>query len=102
MDKKELLSLFNQRLSEHDFIKKSTSWCRYLKESTQVVDLQKSNYGNSYYINICCVPGGCKLMGCRLRRGINALLGSGLIQLSRGIRMKLLVLWTLKIVNWRM
>ncbi|RWC58985.1 MAG: DUF4304 domain-containing protein [Mesorhizobium sp.] len=63
MDKKELTYLLNDELSRYGFRKKSTTWYRDLQESLQVVDLQKSNFSNLFYANICCVPGGMSVDG---------------------------------------
>lgn len=39
-------------LKANNFIKKSGSWYREVDESVMVVNLQKSNYGNTFYINL--------------------------------------------------
>lgn len=63
MDKKELESLLNRELLTHRFNKKSASWYRQEKGALQVVDLQKSNFGLQFYVNICCVPDGMAIDG---------------------------------------
>ncbi|WP_436161106.1 DUF4304 domain-containing protein [Mesorhizobium sp. LjRoot246] len=63
MDKKGLEALLNRELSIHGFIKKSTSWYRQEIETLQIVNLQKSNFGLRFYINICCVPNGMSVEG---------------------------------------
>jgi hypothetical protein len=52
MDKKLLINSFNTELKMAGFQKKSTTW--YLDEGgiIKVVNLQKSNYGDLYYVNV--------------------------------------------------
>jgi hypothetical protein len=63
MDKKELESLLNRYLLNYRFNKKSTSWYRQEKGALQVVNLQKSNFGLQFYVNICFVPDGMEIDG---------------------------------------
>ena len=63
MDKKALESVLNRELATKGFKKKASSWYRQGAESLQVVDLQKSNYGLQFYLNLCCVPAGMIVEG---------------------------------------
>jgi len=51
MDKKDLISLFNNVLKPHGFKKKSNYWRLDGDELIKIVNLQKSQWGNQYYIN---------------------------------------------------
>ncbi|WP_457150720.1 DUF4304 domain-containing protein, partial [Mesorhizobium sp. P5_C1] len=63
MDKKELESLLNKDLSANGFKKKSATWYRQDAGALQVVNLQKSNFGLRFYVNIGCVPNGMSVEG---------------------------------------
>lgn len=51
MEKKELEQIITNVFKELDFKKKGTNWKLDNGEITKVINLQKSQYGNSYYIN---------------------------------------------------
>ncbi|MER8409355.1 DUF4304 domain-containing protein [Mesorhizobium sp. M1307] len=63
MDKKGLESLLNRDLASKGFSKKYSSWYRRETGALQVVDLQKSNFGLKFYLNLCCVPDGMIIDG---------------------------------------
>ncbi|MER9683902.1 DUF4304 domain-containing protein [Mesorhizobium sp. M0184] len=63
MNKKELESLLNRELLTHGFKKKSTSWYRQDEGALQVINLQKSNFGLRFYLNLGCVPNGMTVEG---------------------------------------
>jgi len=63
MDKKSLETAFNKELVPHGFKKKASSWYRQVNGMLQVVDLQKSNYGLQFFLNLCCVPKGMNVDG---------------------------------------
>ena len=43
---------FEQPLKDHDFVKKSGSWYSEKQDAVLVVDLQRSDYGEVYYVNL--------------------------------------------------
>jgi len=53
MDKKEFIKIFNNELKKHKFIKKGYSWYLFEEKVIKVVNLQKSQYSNLYYVNLC-------------------------------------------------
>jgi hypothetical protein len=60
MEKKDLIDLLNEALRPLGYKRKGNYWRLALEEVTKVVQLQKSYYGNYYYINygyiINCLP----------------------------------------------
>jgi hypothetical protein len=56
MQKKDLESIFHSILSDRGFTKKTGSWYRKTAEALLIVNLQKSSFGNQYYLNLACVP----------------------------------------------
>ena len=46
-----LMAILDQSLREFGFKKKSSSWYRSSNDVVQVVNLQRSQYGNQYYFN---------------------------------------------------
>jgi hypothetical protein len=52
IDKKKLKTLFSQELRAAGFAAKSGSWYRDTEETVQVINLQKSNYDDSYFLNL--------------------------------------------------
>ncbi len=63
MNKKNLESVISDSLQLGDFRKKGMTWYRQRKESLQVLNLQKSSYGDQYYLNLCFVPTGMEVEG---------------------------------------
>lgn len=63
MDKKQLEGLIGALLNPHGFRKKACTWYRHGSNSLHVFDLQRSSYGNQYYINLCLVPIGMEVDG---------------------------------------
>ena len=63
MNKKTLESSLGTYLVDNGFRKKASSWYRQAEEVLQVVNLQKSNYGLQFYLNLCCVPAGMDVEG---------------------------------------
>ena len=53
MQKKDLVNLFDAEMRANGFIKKSMSWYHDESRIISLVNLQKSNYGNLYYVNLC-------------------------------------------------
>ena len=47
-----IINAFDQNLRQAGFIKKGDSWYFSGTETTLVANLQKSNYGNQYYVNL--------------------------------------------------
>jgi hypothetical protein len=56
MNKRELKQTIGDFLKPLGFKKKADSWYLSNAETLVVVNLQKSNFGEQYYINIGCVP----------------------------------------------
>jgi hypothetical protein len=52
MNKTDLLLTFGDELKKWRFQKKTGNWYLNEKEIIKVVNLQKSNYGNQYYVNL--------------------------------------------------
>lgn len=48
---KELVEIINSVVSERGFRKKGQSWYLKVNDVLQIVNLQKSQYGNQFYIN---------------------------------------------------
>jgi len=63
MDKKELSKLIDGVLASAGFVKKSMSWYRSCPDLIQVLDLQKSNYGDLYHVNLAFAPRGLAVDG---------------------------------------
>jgi len=51
MEKKELLNILDGILVPEGFKKKGNSWVINGKEITKIINLQKSQFGNNFYIN---------------------------------------------------
>lgn len=51
MQKKELISFLNTIIEPFGFARKGDTWRKESEELTQVVNLQKSSFGNLFYIN---------------------------------------------------
>lgn len=51
MDKKELAKIISSTLGK-SFIKKSSTWRLHREDIITVVNMQRSNFSNSYYINM--------------------------------------------------
>ena len=51
MDRKELINILNEVLVPIGFKRKGNYWVMIGNEITKMVNLQKSNYGNFFYIN---------------------------------------------------
>ena len=81
MDKKKLEMFIGAILDPHGFRKKAGTWYRQGGDSLHVFNLQKSSYGNQYYINLCLVPVGIDVEGyptpkehkCPIRARLGAL-----------------------------
>lgn len=56
MDKKDLEVLIDGELSKNGFKKKKSRWYSQSELGIVVFDLQKSQWGNQYYINLCSAP----------------------------------------------
>lgn len=52
MDSKELKTLVNNFAEEGGFKKTYGGWIKTSREVISVIELQKSNFGNSYYLNL--------------------------------------------------
>jgi hypothetical protein len=52
MDKKVFLQNINQILKSYGFKKKTSKWERCTGDLFQIIELQKSRYGDFYYINL--------------------------------------------------
>jgi hypothetical protein len=63
MDKKSLESVFGAHLIAQGFKRKASTWYRQAEGALHVIDLQKSNYGMQFYVNLCCVPLGMEIEG---------------------------------------
>jgi hypothetical protein len=50
-------------LFSSNFKKKGSTWYRETSGALQVLDLQKSNFGGQFYINLCLVPSGMAVEG---------------------------------------
>ncbi|MCP4406089.1 MAG: DUF4304 domain-containing protein [bacterium] len=51
-DKKKFKQLFSEQLAQVDCVRKSNAWYKESKETIFVVELQKSNYDESYFLNL--------------------------------------------------
>jgi len=51
MDKREIVTLLNETLVDKGFKKKGDFWVDNRGEIVKMVNLQKSNFGNRYYVN---------------------------------------------------
>lgn len=51
MDKKEFITFLNQIFLSFGFKKKGNNWSQETEELIKGINLQKSNFGNFYYIN---------------------------------------------------
>lgn len=65
MKKNELISLINDILKDHDFKRSGSTWKIKGTELTKIVNLQKSSYGNMYYINYGYIINALELDGMR-------------------------------------
>jgi hypothetical protein len=63
MDKKLLQSVFDEVLVTHGLSRKANAWYRISQHAVQVVELQKSNFGLQFYVNICCALDGMEVKG---------------------------------------
>lgn len=63
MDKKTLEVLFTSILAPHGFRKKGGAWYRESRGVLQGVDLQKSSYGEQFFVNLFFVPEGIAVEG---------------------------------------
>lgn len=52
MESNDFKKLFGEIAKEYDFKRAYEGWFKEFPEIIQVLDLQKSNYGNYYYLNI--------------------------------------------------
>lgn len=52
MESNDFKKLFEEIAKEYDFKRAYEGWFKEFPEIIQVLDLQKSNYGNYYYLNI--------------------------------------------------
>ncbi|WP_256002780.1 DUF4304 domain-containing protein [Pedobacter deserti] len=52
MDSKELKEIFDLLAKENGFVKAYGAWFKESDDGTVVLELQKSSYSNSYYLNI--------------------------------------------------
>ena len=51
MEKKKIIELLNEIFFPLGFKRKGNNWVYNGKELSKIINLQKSNYGNSFYIN---------------------------------------------------
>jgi Domain of unknown function (DUF4304) len=51
-----ILAAISQEIEIMGFTRKSNNWTRASAEVSQVINLQKSNYGRQYYINLGFLP----------------------------------------------
>ena len=63
MDKKTVETLVGKALATRGFKKKGTTWYREALGVLQVVNLQKSSWGASFYLNLAFVPEGMSVEG---------------------------------------
>lgn len=63
MDKKSLESVIGEMLSPQGFRKKGATWYRQTPAGLQILNLQKSTYGDQYFVNLCFVPEGTEVDG---------------------------------------
>ncbi|WP_131994283.1 DUF4304 domain-containing protein [Dokdonella fugitiva] len=63
MEKTYFQKLFGRLLREHGFMKQGSRWYRSIGEVLQIADLQKSNFGQQFYVNLCWVPTGMTVDG---------------------------------------
>ncbi len=52
MQSSEIVNYFNSKFKEYGFKKKGLTWYKKFPECICVVNLQKSNYNNLYYLNV--------------------------------------------------
>ncbi|MDV6330446.1 DUF4304 domain-containing protein [Asticcacaulis sp. 201] len=63
MDKKALEKMTDKYLSPYGMQKKSTSWYKETNDVLQIVNLQKSEFSNKFYLNIGLLPFGIAVYG---------------------------------------
>jgi len=63
MDKRKFEFLIDYILRSNNFRKKADTWYRKGGDSLHVFNMQKSSYGNQYYINLCLAPNGMEIEG---------------------------------------
>lgn len=63
MDKRTLEKVTDKYLSPYGMQKKSTSWYKETNDIIQLVNLQKSEFSNKYYLNIGLLPLGVAVDG---------------------------------------
>lgn len=56
MTKYTFRDILAEILLRHGFKKKGGMWYFLKGENVCALELQKSNYGDSYYLNLCCLP----------------------------------------------
>jgi hypothetical protein len=61
MEKEALIKLLNELFNPLDFKRKGNNWIYNGEIITKIVELQKSNYSNSYYINYGYIIKGIEL-----------------------------------------
>jgi hypothetical protein len=49
---KTLVEILNEPLREEGYLRKAQAWYRFTPDCIMVVDLQKSDFGGKYYINL--------------------------------------------------
>jgi hypothetical protein len=63
MTKEELKNVANSALCKFNMARKGWTWYSDDGENIVAVDLQKSDYGLNYYVNLCCSPEGITVEG---------------------------------------
>jgi hypothetical protein len=61
MEKNDLIKLLNEIFNQFGFKRKGSNWVHNGNELTKIVNLQKSNYGNAFYINYGFIINGLEL-----------------------------------------
>ena len=63
MENEEFKKLFNIEMSKNGFKRRTSHWYKNINTILYVVNLQKSHFGDEFYINISFVPDGMAVAG---------------------------------------
>jgi hypothetical protein len=61
MEKTDIIKLLDEIFIPHGFLRKGNNWVKYSDELTKILNLQKSRFSNSFYINYGFIIKGLEL-----------------------------------------
>ncbi|MGH2340867.1 DUF4304 domain-containing protein [Segnochrobactraceae bacterium EtOH-i3] len=63
MENEEFKNTFKNEMRNNGFKRRASHWYKNINNILYVVNLQKSHFGDEFYINISCVPDGMAVTG---------------------------------------